>query len=295
MSSLFLASRGTCSKHGKFWMTEPGTFFLNAYIFLVLNTKSPYFFPMACRYGTTGRPVQRDVIRLKDGLSLDLAPPYVTICKVVPSNSAQVPSQPKYIQTSSAWTIKHLKEQMASVLGCDAQATSRIWLIDEASKPQIATGLSITPEGLKHAWLEPAGDDEVLRYSSINHDVTLALELANEDGSWLVNNTASDTTEPAHPKKHTLFGGKSFLDTIVAKTQHKRAPLTTTNMNSQDHEPVASTSNLGAPPMRMTRSQTGSSGSKKGLVGLTNLGNTCFVSASSTYILQNACLDSVYR
>lgn len=166
---------------------------------------------------------------------------------------------------------------MAEALDCDAQATSRIWLIDSET---VRTALSstITPELLAHASLEPAGDDEIIRYSSLTGDDTLALELATEDGSWLVKNAATEPEETLPVKKKPVFGGKGFYDEITAKTQQKRAALTTVNMNNQDEQPVASTSSLAAPPLRVTRSQTGSSGSKRGLVGLTNLGNTCFVS-----------------
>lgn len=201
----------------------------------------------------------------------------MAICKVIPANSASVPSQPKHIQTSSAWTIKTLKEKMAEALSCDTQATSRIWELDSAT---CETGISLTvmPESLKHAWLEPAGDDEVVRFASFGDEATLALECANPDGSWVYKNNSTETPpEPVQPKKKSIFGGTSFIDHIAAKAQPKRAALTTMNMNNQDEQPVASTSSLGAPPMRMTRSQTGSSGSRKGLVGLQNLGNTCFV------------------
>lgn len=229
------------------------------------------------RYGTTGCPIKRDVIRLKDGLTLDLAPPLVTACKVVPPNSANIPSPPKQIQTSSAWTIKRLKEKMAEALDCDKQATSRIWLID-SDTVKTAISSTITPEVLAHAWLEPAADEEVLRYSSLTGEATLAIEVANEDGSWLVKNAATEPAETLTVKRKPFFGGKGFYDEMTAKAQQKRAALTTDNMNNQDDQPVASTSSLAAPSLRVTRSQTGSSGSKKGLVGLTNLGNTCFVS-----------------
>lgn len=208
----------------------------------------------------------------------------MTICTVVPSNSAQLPTPAKQLQTSSAWTINHLKEQIAEALGLDPQAVSRIWLLEEPTDgSQTIVNATITPEKLEHASLEPAGDDEVVRFSSITDEATLALEVANEEGSWLVQNHASSSTndsdkEAAKPKKTSFFGGPSFLDHITHKTQAKRAALTTTSLNHHDNQPVASTSNLFAQPMRMTRSQTGNSGSKKGLVGLTNLGNTCFVS-----------------
>lgn len=224
-------------------------------------------------------PVQRDVIKLKDGILLDLAPPLVTICSVVPANSAQLPTPAKQLQTSSAWTIKHLKERVAEALGCDAQAVSRIWLLEDSTdSSQTILNATVTPDKLENASLEPAGDDEVIRYSSISEDATLALEVANEDGTWIVSNHSTETSKaPAQTKKSSFFSGPSFLDNITHKTQAKRAALTTNSLNHRDNQPVASTSNLSAQPMRMTRSQTGSSGSKKGLVGLTNLGNTCFV------------------
>lgn len=281
MSFSCLESRGICSKLGTSWMTSQ-LFPLEYKHMLIITFYVSLPILSAHRYGTTGCPVKRDVIRLKDGLSLDLNPPVVSVCRVVPANSPHLPATAKQLQTSSAWTIKQLKEHMAELLASDTQASARIWLLEDSteSSQNTPSGM-VTPDKLEHASLEPAGDDEIIRYSSITDEATLALEIANEDGTWLVNNHSTQPEQPAAaPAKKSIFGGVSFIDGLASKTQAKRAALTTTSLNGHDKQPVASTSNLSAQPMRMTRSQTSSSGSKKGLVGLTNLGNTCFVGQS---------------
>lgn len=238
------------------------------------------------RYGTTGTPVSANVIQARDGLLLDLRPPVFTIIKVVPSNSPDMVGVPKTLQTSSSWTIKMLKQIIAQLLGIDTAHPSRLWVVE--GEYSIST---IKPEGLAHASLEPAGDEDIIRDSSITEDSVIAFEQPNEDGSWLVdaspaNDDAKATTAASAPTQSnqaataTPFGGPSFLDGIT-KSQPKRAVLTTVGgTSSSADQPVASTSNLGAgaATMRQTRSQTGASSGKKGLVGLTNLGNTCFVS-----------------
>jgi hypothetical protein len=170
---------------------------------------------------------------------------------------------------------------MAEALDLDPSASSRLWLLEEENNTQTAALLSLTPEKLEHASLDPAADDEIIRYSSITEDAALAIEQANEDGSWLINNATTQGTSSslstAAAITQPVFGGPAYTDTI-SKTQPKRAALSNTPPSSQTSEAVASSSTLAAPSMRFTRSQTGSSGTKKGLVGLTNLGNTCFVS-----------------
>lgn len=221
---------------------------------------------MRLRYGTSGKAVQREVIQLADGPLIDLDPPEFVLHKVVPANSTNQPSAPVKLQTSSGWTMLQTKKEIAKALGLDPSVSSRLWLVSD----QYSEG-AIAADKLASEELDTTEDGQTLRTSTLQEGNHLALEQANEDGAWLA---AIGLTAPAAPvTPRPIFGGKGFVDNMQAQhddaNAKKRAALSTTAF--------APSKPQGGTDMRVTRSQTGNSGGKRGLVGLANLGNTCFV------------------
>ena len=216
---------------------------------------------MRLRYGTLGKAVSREVIQLSDGPIVDLDPPEFILHKVVPANSMNQPSAPVTLQTSSGWTMLQTKKEIAKALEIDPAVPSRLWLVSD----QYSEG-TIAADKLASEELDTTEDSQTLRTSTLRGGNHLALEQANENGAWLA--AAAPTAASAPPKP--IFGGASFIDNMQAQhDEKKRANIT--NLG-----PIPSRAQ-GGTEMRVTRSQTGSSSGKRGLVGLTNLGNTCFV------------------
>lgn len=207
---------------------------------------------------------------MSDGPIVDLDPPEFVLHKVVPANSTNQPSAPVKLQTSSGWTMLQTKKEIAKALGMDTTVPSRLWLVSD----QYTEG-TISADKLASEELDTTEDDQILRTSTLRGGNHLALEQANEDGAWLAAAPATAApTAGAAPKP--IFGGASFIDNMQAQhDEKKRANIT----NLGPIPPKAQ----GGTEMRVTRSQTGSSGGKRGLVGLTNLGNTCFVRVSPIY------------
>ena len=221
---------------------------------------------MKHRYGRTGVPVEREVYKGRDGAALDLFPPEVTVARVVPSSSPQQPSQPVTIQAGSGWTVSQLKTRIAQAMNINTSSPSRLWhLSDEYSEG------TVKPDGLSITQLETAADSDILRQTTIGAAAHLAFEQANEDGSWLVT-TPEANAPPSAATPATMFGGPGFYDKMQQNNNEvakRRAELSSV--------PLASTSSRDSNTSTSTRQARDR---RRGLVGLQNLGNTCFVSLS---------------
>ena len=152
----------------------------------------------------------------------------------------------------------------------NASTPSRLWHLNEGF-----TEGTIKPEDIAstQAQLDTTADTDILRASTIGSDAHLAFEQANDDGTWIVPNgshaaPASASTAASTPTP--LFGNKGHFELMQEKHDEfsrKRAELTSvplTTTRSRDSEASTSARN-----------------SRRGLVGLQNLGNTCFVGFTS--------------
>lgn len=227
---------------------------------------------LVVRYGRTGVPVEREVYTTKEGPSLDLDPPEVTVSRVIHSSSPQQPSDAITIQAASSWTIANLKLRIAQAMNLDIESASRLWHIAEEY-----TAGTITPDHLSQAELESAGDGDILRLSTIRNHSHLAFEQANADGTWLtdvnVNGSGVHTAVPASTSSKALFAGPGFYDKMQGTHDQivkKRAELTSASVAMSSN---ASRNSATSNTARQARDK------RRGLVGLQNLGNTCFVSS----------------
>lgn len=228
------------------------------------------------RYGRTGVPIEREIFDSGDGLKLDLDPPELTVSRVVPTSSVSQPLQAITIQAGSGWRLSELKLRIAQAMNLDTSLASRLWHISDDN-----TSGTITAEALVKAELEDLEDGATLQQSTLKNHACIAFEQKNADGSWLVptaegssNGSASHVpvAQQLRDSARPLFGGPNLFESMQAKqgeVSRRRAELTSAPLSTSQSRD--SDTSGGAAQARDKR---------RGLVGLQNLGNTCFVGAA---------------
>ncbi|KDN35786.1 cysteine proteinase [Tilletiaria anomala UBC 951] len=264
---------------------------------------------LASWYGFVGPTFARPVIAGMQASAerIELRPPRFTLVPV--ADRATVVSEqlnPTSIVISVSTTISAFKESVCQALNINGSPSTnlRLWRLPENSEIAATPLVALPPAKLKEAGVElvnemlgaTAGvlEDPTLEALQLDAPaISLAVEVRNVAGEW-----PSD----AQSAVATTNGVKGFF---AQNTEDHWS-----SVQGQSAEPIltsvigSATGALASITGRMTRSQTAHERSgperPRGLVGLQNLGNTCFMNSalqcmSNTLELQQYFVSGVYK
>ncbi|ORY70656.1 hypothetical protein BCR35DRAFT_334236 [Leucosporidium creatinivorum] len=284
-------------------------------------------------YGCKQAPIERTVVGGQGQGQVEFYPPTFLVLQLLPSSSSSesnvtIPSFPHTPTTSlsSGARIKDLKEFAADTY--QLQRPLRLWRLPQpeptSSVPDLEGPAYIFAERIK------AGGSELIEQNGVDDESTLidallvdpetrlAVEEQTASGTWVIDAEAiknlpalvptETTSEPpaeghGEKKKGGLFSG-GFFDKM---THHKSANTLQPKYKNKDGStstkgtPIATPSNNSGLFGALTRSKgMGGSGRQRGLTGLQNLGNTCFMNSalqcmSNTKELQEYFVSGVYK
>ncbi|PWZ01155.1 UCH-domain-containing protein [Testicularia cyperi] len=257
-------------------------------------------------YGVTGPVFARKVV---EGLSagqesVEFYPPIVRLLKIVDDSAAQGSGMPSFSISSSS-PLSELKIKVKTALGLDttlADTDMRFWHLPEPTDDEAQLGFvavertrdedveqidagEAKPDTYKpHVSLKSLGIDE--------RELILAVETRTA-GRWI-----SEPPTAAMPLPSRAIFAQQGGDFFSNLQQGSSA-----SSSSAASASASASAAAGDAQGRMTRSQTAmdrSMGRSRGLRGLNNLGNTCFMNSalqcmSNTYELQQYFVSGVYR
>ncbi|CAO1617632.1 unnamed protein product [Jaminaea pallidilutea] len=232
-------------------------------------------------YGLKGPTIPREVV-----IAEDSGQPVVDVypTQIIFILAGEEAEQPHAVPMAASATLTDIVKLGAQAIGrTGSESQIRLWLPPSGSEEVSKTQSHVPALQLRsqqYKLFESEADLPLIKQRSKEQAgtaVTMVLETANADGQWPSDSAASASGSSG---VRGLFARPAGQDSFSRLQQNNAgaSPTTASGADSASAFGAASSS-----MQRITRSQTAhdrSSGAIKGLKGLQNLGNTCFMNSA---------------
>ncbi|KAH8093309.1 cysteine proteinase [Cristinia sonorae] len=225
-------------------------------------------------YGQPEWPLPRKVITrgFMNEASLEIMPPRLKVHLLVRESQLSPPPAPAYVTVSIKDTVRSLSMTMAKAVGAaDSSAPIRLWkLPEETDYPSLEYPVS---ELKQVGTLLDADGRKSIEDALINSGDAFVVEIRTDQG-WLAPDPDSQVpvSETSTPQSTRLFGTPNFFDQLQAKS----SPTSSVELSKPDSSPFKPASAMKS----KYNVQVKASKIDPGTLGLSNLGNTCFMNSA---------------
>ncbi|KAL8276325.1 hypothetical protein RQP46_011291 [Phenoliferia psychrophenolica] len=281
-------------------------------------------------YGVKGPTFERAVVGPIGQERVEFYPPTFVFSRLLPSSSSTphpIPTDPTAaprISASTGSTVVALRELAVAAFSLPSNRQARLWRLPSPAPSTVITGFEpdlpfVFDDALKSddAQLIAPDDSQATLSEALLDEplVYLALEQVDALGNWVVDaealaaaktlaSTPPPTAPPAVEPKKGLFAGGTFsmfeskgnalVPRYAGKNGKEKAATPIAVPNNGQNSILAGITGV------LTRGKSGPKGGQRGLTGLGNLGNTCFMNSalqcmSNTKELQEYFLSGVYK